>query len=81
MLDLVFQSLQCTIPCLCYNTVLGSPQFIILHFITEWLFAYPCQRSHDGPSDRHRYRGACLCRARMDNIQRVWLESVQVPWS
>ena len=68
ILDVMFQGLQCTIPSLRYNTVLGSSQLAVLRFLAEWLLTYPCQRSHHSPSNRHRYRGACLRRACMDNI-------------
>ena len=62
------KGLQCTIPFLCYNTVLGSSQLIVDRLVAERLLTYPRQRSHDSPSNCHRYCRACLRRARMDNI-------------
>ncbi|SRR6266404_524108 len=79
MLDLVCQGLQCIIPFLRYHTVLGSSPLVVDRFRTEWLLTYPCQRSYDSPSNRHRYHRACIRRARVVNIQGIRLEGVQVP--
>ena len=75
------KGLQCTIPLLCYNTVFGSSQLVVVRFVADRLLSHPRQRSHDSPPNCHRYCRARLRRARMDNIQRVWLEGVQVSWS